>query len=148
MKKKRNSNRKTVRVPLLWSICSAVALMPLCPFIFFFILRKSGASFPIAAGQSTDPFFFGGVFAIVIPLIIYVFFIDKVLRGIVMKRSSADIAKDVATDIAKTAAVMAAEVVLDAALGGSSAGSHSSSGSGGTKGGGGESGGGGASGGY
>ncbi len=74
-------------------------MIPLGLLIFVLVQRKSRESFPIAEGQRTDPFFFGGLFAILIPIIIYVF-VDKALRGIVMKRSSADIAKDVAIDIA------------------------------------------------
>jgi len=148
MKKEKSRAQKKIKVPVSWRIISILSMLPVGMLIFIIIFRKSGGKFPLAAGDSTDPYFFGFVFAVLIPLLVYIFIVDKILRGVVMKRSGEAIAKDVATDIAKSAAVIAAEVVLDAVVGGSaSAGSSSSSGSS-TKGGGGEFGGGGASGGY
>lgn len=70
-------------------------------FLFNLILRKSGVSFPIAAGQSTDPFFFAAVFGILIPILLQVF-VDKILKGIVLKRSFMEITKEVGRDIAAT----------------------------------------------
>ncbi|MGC2061873.1 MAG: hypothetical protein WA610_02775 [Thermodesulfovibrionales bacterium] len=149
MKKNKSCSKAKVNVPVSWRILSIFSMLPFGMILFYVIFSKSGGKFPLAAGDSTDPYFFGFLFAVLIPAIVYIFIVDKILKGIVMRRPGKDIAKDVAVDVAKTAAVMAAEIVVDAALGGSSAGSSSSSSSGGgTKGGGGEFGGGGASGGY
>jgi uncharacterized membrane protein YgcG len=122
-------------------------MLPLGAAVFCIIFSKSGGRFPLAAGDSTDPYFFGFIFAVLLPAIVYLFIVDKILRGMAMKRSGGEIAKDIAEDVAKTAAVIAAEVALDAVVGGQSPDSRSSAGST-TKGGGGEFGGGGASGGY
>lgn len=125
MKKNKGRVQSKVKVPIFWRILSLLAMLPLGMLIFYVIFSKSGGKFPLAAGDSTDPYFFGSVFAVLIPLLIYLFIVDKVLKGMVMKRSGKEIAKDVAADVAKAAAVLAAEVVVDVALGGSSAGSRS-----------------------
>jgi len=143
MKRKTGRLKTGARVPASWRIISLLSMLPLGWFIFITIFHRSGGKFPLAAGDSTDPYFFGSVFAVLIPAIVYIFVIDKVLRGIVSRRSGKAVALDIAEDLGKEVAI----AVVDAALGGSSAGSSASSGSG-AKGGGGEFGGGGASGGY
>jgi len=55
---------------------------------------KRAASFPIAAGQSKDPFFLAAVFGILVPILLQVYF-NKILKGIVLKRSAMEIAKEV-----------------------------------------------------
>lgn len=146
MKKKGKRSRPAVKVPLSWRICAILAMLPLGMAIFYLIFRASGGKFPPAAGESTDPYFFGLVFAIAVPILVWLY-VYRILQGIVMKRPGREIAAEVAADLAKNAAVIAAEVVLDAAVGGSSTGGRSSS-SGGTTGKGGQFGGGGASGGF
>jgi len=145
---KTRRSQERIKVPVSWRILSLLSMVPPGMAIFYVIFRKSGGKFPLAAGDSTDPYFFGFIFAVLLPAIIYIFIVDKILKGIVMRRAGKDIARDIAVDVSRTAAVVAAEVVLDAALGGgSSLDSRSSSGSS-TNGGGGEFGGGGSSGGY
>jgi uncharacterized membrane protein YgcG len=145
--KKSTRSQGRIKVPVSWRISSVLSMVPLGLAIFYFIFRKSGGKFPLAAGDSTDPYFFGFLFAVLLPAIIYIFIVDKILKGIVMRQAGKDIAKNIAVDVARTATVMAAEVVLDAAVGGASSDSRSSSGSS-TKGGGGEFGGSGSSGSY
>ena len=146
MKTRRSQGR--IKVPIFWRILSLLSMLPPGLVIFYVIFRKAGGKFPLAAGDSKDPYFFGFIFAVLLPAIIYIFVIDRVLKGIASRRAGKDIAKDIAVDVAKAAAVAAAEVVVDAVLGGSaSSGSRSSSGSS-AKGGGGEFGGSGSSGGY
>jgi uncharacterized membrane protein YgcG len=147
-KEVKKRSRMKIKVPMLWRLLSWVSMVPLGMAVFYVIFHKSGGKFPLAAGDSTDPYFFGFIFGVLTPVIVYCFIIDKILKGIVMRRSNADIAEDIAADIAMSAAVTAAEVVLDTVAGGSSSGSSSSSSGGSTKGGGGDFGGGGASGGY
>ena len=146
MKKQGKRSRPKVKVPLSWQIYTVLAMIPLGMLTFLLIFRATGGIFPPIAGGSTNPYFFGFIFAISLPIIVWMY-VNRILQGIVMKRSGGEIAADVAKDIARTAAEMAAEVVLDAALGGSSTSSRSSS-SGGATGGGGKFGGGGASGGF
>ncbi len=142
--KKESRTRMKVTVPLLWRILSMLAMLPLGILTFYVIFTKSGGKYPLAAGDSTDPYFFGFVFAVLVPAIVYLFIIDKVLKGIVMKRSGKAVALDIAADLGKEVAIAA----VDAVLGGSSSDNRSSSSGSGTKGGGGSFGGGGASGGF
>jgi uncharacterized membrane protein YgcG len=149
VKKKKGRAQTKVRVPLLWSACSWFFMVLLGLLIFFLILRKAGVSFPIAEGQSTDPYFFGAVFAVTLPIILGIT-VARVLRGIVRKQSAKEIATDAAKDIAITGAAVVAETALDAVIGGGADDDRSSSGSstGGGGFGGGASGGGGATRGY
>lgn len=144
MKKNRGRSLEKVKVPVSWRILSLLSMLPLGALIFYIIFSKSGGKYPLAAGDSTDPYFFGFVFAVLTPVIVYLFIIDKVLKGIVMKRPGKAVALDIAGELGKEVAITA----VDAVLGGSSSGDRSSSSGGGTKGGGGDFGGGGASGGY
>ncbi|OQX13790.1 MAG: hypothetical protein BWK76_15645 [Desulfobulbaceae bacterium A2] len=113
--------------------------------LFFFMLRTSGVSFPLVAGQSTDPFFFAGVFAVIVTCLLQAI-ITQIFRGIVQKRTALDIAKEVGKDLAVASVTVVVGAALDAAAGGDGrTGSRSSSG-GGSQGGGGSFGGGGASG--
>ncbi len=147
-RKTRRREEKRVKVPLVWLICSWACLILLGVCLFFFILKTYGVSFPIVAGQSTDPFFFAAVIGILFPLILQ-FFLIKILRGIVLKHSALEIAKEVGKDMAVSAVEVAAGTILDAVTGSDgTTGRLSSSSSGGTTGGGGDFGGGGASGGY
>lgn len=133
------------KVPLSWRIISILAMLPLGAGLFLLIFIKSGGKLPLAAGDSTDPIFFAFIFAIVLPVILYLFVIDKILTGIVTRRSGKAVALDIAGDIGKEVAIAA----VDAVLGGGDSDDRSSSGSsGGTQGGGGSTGGGGASGSY
>jgi uncharacterized membrane protein YgcG len=147
--KKKGRTQTKVKVPLLWSACSwfFMVLLGLC--LYYLILRKAGVSFPIAEGQSTDPYFFGALFAILLPIILGIY-VARVLRGIVRKQSAKQIATEVAKDIALTGAAVIAETALDAVIGGGADDNRSSSGSGTSGGGfgGGTSGGGGATRGY
>ena len=143
---KRSGEKRKARVPLRWRIGSTLAMLPLAALTFYLLFRLSGGQFPLQAGGSTDPYFFSFLFAVLIPLLVWLA-IDKVLHGIAARRSGREIAVDLAKDLARTAAVTAAEVVIDSALGSSSSGSSSSSSSDG-KGKCGEFGGGGASGTY
>ncbi len=145
MQKKSKRSLPKARVPLSWRLCTGLAMIPLAMSIFLLIFRAAGGKFPPAAGRSTDPYFFGLVFALALPILVWLY-VDRILQGIIMKRSGREIAVDVAKDLACNAAAMVAEIVLDAAVGGSSANSGSSS-TGGTSGKGGKFGGGGASGG-
>lgn len=144
MKRNKSRAQVKVKVPISWRILSLLSMLPLGMLIFYIIFSKSGGKFPLAAGDSTDPYFFGFVFAVLMPVIVYIFIIDKILKGIVTKRSGTEIALDVAEDLGKEVAIAA----VDAVLGGSSSDNRSSSSGSGTKGGGGDFGGGGASGGY
>lgn len=110
MKKKNRRLHESIRVPVSWRILSLLSMLPLGMAVFYGIFRKSGGRFPLRAGDSTDPYFFGFIFAVLLPATVYIFIVDKILKGIVMKRSGKTIAKDIAEDVAKTAAVMAAEV--------------------------------------
>src|SRR5574340_906636 len=110
-KKYKGRVRARVKVPFFWRVLSLLGMLPLGMLIFYIIFSKSGGKYPLAAGDSTDPYFFGSVFAVLIPVLVYLLIVDKVLKGIVTKRSGKEIAKDVALDVAKAAAVMAAEVV-------------------------------------
>lgn len=140
---KKNRKKAKAHLPFLWVAGAWLSMIILGVALFKFLLHKQGVSFPIAAGQSTDPYFFSGLAAVLVPffLINYVF---MVMRGIIQKRSAGEIAKGVGKDIA----IAAAETVLDAFSSGSdSEGGGASSGSD-INGGGGQSGGAGASGGY
>ena len=148
MKKQNSSSQKSSKVPIFWRIISVLLMFPLGIAIFAVIFRKSGGKFPIPEGASTDPFFFAFIFGVLIPTILYWFIVDKVLKGIAARRPTKNIAADVTKDIARSTAEMAAEVVIDSVLGGSSGDSKSSSSGSSPMGGGGEYGGGGASGGY
>lgn len=141
MKAKRKKGH--VKLPLLWVAGAWLWMIILGIALFKFLLYKQGVSFPIAAGQSTDPYFFAGMAAVVVPffLIVYVF---KVMRGIIEKRSALEIAKDVGKDIA----VAAAETVIDAFSSGGGSKSGSTASGSDLRGGGGQSGGAGSSGGY
>ena len=137
---------RKIPVPILWRIWATLAMVPVAALTFYLLFRASGGQFPLPAGGSTDPYFFSFVFAIIVPILVWLA-IDTVMRGIVARRSGGEIAADLAKDIAKATAVTVAEVVIDSALGGSSSnGSSSSSSGGGGKGG--QYGGGGASGDY
>ncbi len=142
--KKRRRSLDKVRLPFSWRIISILAMLPLACGIFMLIFRKSDGRFPLQAGDSTDPIFFASIFGILLPLLIYIFVVDKILKGIASKRSGGEIATEVAKDIGKAAAEMA----VDAILGGGSSDNRSSSSGSGTKGGGGSFGGGGSSGGF
>jgi hypothetical protein len=85
--------KKKVKVPRVWLVCSWACMILLGVYLFFFVLKKYGVSFPIDAGQNTDPFFFAAVLGILLPLILQVILI-KVLQGIVLKRSALEIAKE------------------------------------------------------
>jgi uncharacterized membrane protein YgcG len=141
MNKKGRSSRAKVRVPIFWRICNTLAMIPLAALTFFLIFRASGGVFPPVAGGSTDPYFFAGVFAVVLPFLLWLI-VDHILHGVVMKRSG----REIAAEIAKEAALAAGVAVLDAVLGGGGSDSRSSSSSGDTSGEGGQFGGGGASG--
>lgn len=134
-------SRAKVKVPILWRICNTLAMIPLAALTFFLIFRAAGGIFPPVAGGSTDPYFFAGVFAVVLPFILWLI-VDHILHGVVMKRTGGEIA----AEIAREAALAAGVAVLDAVLGGGGSDSRSSSSSGGTSGEGGQFGGGGASG--
>lgn len=143
---KRSRLQQRAGVPLLWRISSTLLMVPLAALTFFLLFRLSGGQFPLQAGGSTDPYFFSSIFAVLIPVLVWLA-VDKIMRGIIARRSATEIAADLGKDLAQAAAVAAAEVVIDAALGGSSnRNSSSSSSSAGGKGG--QFGGGGASGGY
>ncbi|MBA4373401.1 MAG: hypothetical protein C0402_11150 [Thermodesulfovibrio sp.] len=142
VKKNKGRAQAKVKVPVSWRIISILAMLPLGVGIFLLIFTKSDGKFPLGAGDSTDPYFFGFIFAVLIPVIVYAFIVDKVLKGIVTKRSGKAVALDIAEELGKEVAIAAVDAVLG---GGSSSDNRSSSG---TKGGGGSFGGGGASGGY
>lgn len=143
MPKKNPRKKKNIPIPLLWLVCSWLCAFLFGVGLFFFILKKSGVSFPIAAGQSTDPFFFAFLTGVLAPVLLQVFVI-MIMRGIVHKRSAAEIAKEVVV----TGAGMVASTLLDALSSSNGSKDNRSSSGSGDKGGGGSFGGGGASGGY
>jgi uncharacterized membrane protein YgcG len=147
MKRKTRHPIKQVKVPVLWLACSWICMILLGLFLFVFILNRSGVSFPLVAGQSTDPYFFAALASILAPLILQIVIV-KILRGIIMKHSSAEIAKEVGKDVAITIAEVAVITVVDAFVGGSGSNDSQSSSSGEETGARGNFGGGGASGGY
>ncbi|OQX19889.1 MAG: hypothetical protein BWK76_03075 [Desulfobulbaceae bacterium A2] len=138
-KKQRAAAR--VKIPLTWLLSSWLCMIGLGLLIFLGILKKTGATLPLVAGQSTDPFFFAGVAALVIPLLLLVY-ITKILQGIAQRRTALEIAKDVGKDLA----VAVAATALDALSSGGGGTDNRSSSGGGNQGGGGSFGGGGASG--
>lgn len=138
--KKQNRHNK---LPLWWVVCSWLGMLMLGAGLFKLMLMKQGVSFPIAAGQSTDPYFFAFLVAVIAPLLL-ILLLFQVLKGIIQKRSALEIAKEVGKDIAVTVVQVAAESVLDSLSSGSSSNKASSSSD--IKGGGGSSGGAGASG--
>ena len=100
-KGKTRRQNKQVKVPLLWLACSWMCMILFGFFLFVFILKRSGVSFPLVAGQSTDPYFFAALASILAPLILQIIII-KILKGIVLQHSTVEIAKDVGKDIAVT----------------------------------------------
>lgn len=100
--------------------------------LFVFMLRKQGVSFSIVAGQNTDPYFFAGVFSILIPLFTG-FFLEMIMVGIRAKKSALEITKDVGKDVAAATAV----ALLDVIIGGGGSADNRTSGDGRASGGGG-----------
>lgn len=139
MKKQIRQKKKRIKVPVLWRICLWFCMILLVFTLFMFMLRKQGVSFPIAAGQSTDPYFFAGALSILIPLFLG-FCLEVIMAGICAKKSASEITKDVT--------VMTAAAVLDGMVSGGDSTDNRTSDSEGPSGGGGGFGGGGASGGF
>jgi len=146
-RKKRREPEQYIKVPFVWLICSWFCMTIVGLFLFFFLLKRYGVSFPIAAGQNTDPYFFAGIVGILTPLIIQVFIL-KVFKGILLKHSALEIAREVGKDVAVTTGEIMASTVLDVLTGSSGSSSSRSSSGDRAGGGGGQFGGGGASGGY
>ena len=142
--KKNSPSGRKIKVPLSWRIPSLLAMVPIGIAIFYGIFHGFGGKIPFSEADR-DTIFIAFICAVGIPTFAYSI-IDKIMKGIILRRSSTDIAADIAKDIAVTAAVAAVDVLTGSTAGGES-GSGSSS-SGGAKGGGGEFGGGGASGSY
>ncbi len=135
--------RRKVKIPLLWQALALAAMLPVGLGIFYFGIHRAGVTLPISE-KDRDPVFFSFLFAVAIPTFIYAI-IYRVMRGLLLKKPSADIAKEVAKEVAEDVAVAAVDAVIGS--GGENE-SRSGSSSSGAQGGGGDFGGGGASGGY
>lgn len=143
MKSKASLRPKQVKIPFLWLACSWLVMLLFGIFLFLFILKKSAVPLFPVAGQSTDPYFFAFLAAVLAPLILQLIILS-ILRGIAMKHTATQIAKEVGIAVAEVAAI----TVVDALVSGGGPTSGKTSSGSGKSGGGGEFGGGGASGGY
>jgi hypothetical protein len=61
VKRKHKQLPRKPRLPLSWRIVSLFSMVPIGLAVFFVVFRKSGGRFPLAAGDSTDPYFFGAI---------------------------------------------------------------------------------------
>jgi hypothetical protein len=112
-----SSRNLPVKIPFWWWIIAWICIGLLGFVIFIAILRHYGVSFPMVAGQSTDPFFFATLAAVIIPVLLLCY-IEKVFRSMAQKRSIGQIVKDIAKEMAVDSAKVAAGAVLDALIGG------------------------------
>ncbi len=136
--------RRKVKIPLLWQALALAAMLPVGLGIFYFGIHRAGVTLPISE-KDRDPIFFSFLFAVAIPAFIFAI-IYRVMRGLLLKKPSADIAKEVAQEVAEDVAIAAVDAVIGS--GGDDESRSGSSSSSGAQGGGGDFGGGGSSGGY
>ncbi len=142
--KKYRRMRRKIKIPLLWRALALAAMLPVGLGIFYFGIHRAGITLPISE-KNRDTIFFSFLFAVTIPAFIYSI-IKLVMRDLLIKKPSGEIAREIAKDIAEEVAITAVDAMTGS--GGRRDSGPGSSPSSDTRGGGGDFGGGGASGGY